>query len=107
MRAKKSIDGAMTEQATDTVSVYREDDEISLWALAAVLVRHRRLIGILALLGGVLGLSLGLMSTRVYTSTAVFIPQGAETSPVGFAAAASQLGIRVGGSGVSWGPPLY
>lgn len=98
----------MTEPPTGSVPVYRDDDEISLWALATVLVRHRRLIAALALIGAALGLTLGLLSTRVYTSTAVFIPQGSEApNSGGLAAAASQLGIRVATSGVAWGPPLY
>jgi capsule polysaccharide export protein KpsE/RkpR len=106
MRAKKSSgDAPMTE--APRVPLYRDDDEISLWALASVLLRRRRLIIALALFGAALGLTLGLTSTRLYTSTAVFIPQGSDASPSGLAAAANQLGIRVATSGVAWGPPLY
>ncbi len=97
----------MTQPPAAPVPVYRDDDEISLWVLASVLVRRRRLILALALVGAALGLTLGLLSTRVYTSTAVFIPEGSDASPSGLAAAASQLGIRIASSGVAWGPPLY
>lgn len=82
--------------------------EITLLALATVLLRWRRTIIALALVGGIVGLVRGLTSPRVYRSEAVFIPQGASESPnAGLAAAASQLGVRVPTTGGSWGPKIY
>lgn len=81
------------------------DDEISLLALGTTLLRWRRTIVALAILGGVLGLTLGLTGKRVYVSDATFIPQAPEgAGPSGLALAASQFGIRVPGSGSGWGP---
>lgn len=98
----------MTESKVALVPVYRENDEISLWTLASVLVRHRRLIVAFAVVGAALGLSSGLLSTRVYTSKATFIPQGSEAGQSVVSATAAQLGFRVMASGSeSWGPALY
>lgn len=82
--------------------------EVSLLALAAVLLRWRRTIVLLGVVGGIIGLVSGLTSRRVYRSEAVFVPQGAGESPSsGLAAAASQLGVRVPSSGGNWGPRVY
>lgn len=85
------------------------DGEVSLLALAGVLIRWRRLIAALGLLGGVIGLVLGQTAPQLWTATAVFIPQGSEggSNSGGLAIAASQFGINTTGSGSSWGPPMY
>jgi uncharacterized protein involved in exopolysaccharide biosynthesis len=98
----------MTGSKTALVPVYSEHDEFSMWALATVLLRHRRLIVALALFGAATGLVSGLTSTRVYTSTATFIPQGATEAAQGsLAAAASQLGLRGPANPNMWGSALY
>jgi uncharacterized protein involved in exopolysaccharide biosynthesis len=96
----------MTESSASRVSSEAES-EVSLLGLASVVLRWRRLILVLAVLGGLLGLTRGLASTRVYKSTAIFIPQGSEGSSSGLLAAADQLGIRVPSSGTGWGPAMY
>ena len=83
---------------------FYQDDEISLLALASVLLRWRKVIAMLAITGGILGVAKGLTATRVYQSTAIFLPQ--ESSESGLAAAAGQFGIRVPATG-AWGPLLY
>jgi uncharacterized protein involved in exopolysaccharide biosynthesis len=85
----------------------RDVGEISLLSLGSVLLRWRRTVIALGLLGALAGLGRGLLSTRVYVSSATFLPQGAEGSASGLALAASQLGIRVPTSGGGWGPPVY
>lgn len=75
--------------------------------IASVLLRWRHLILALGIAGGVYGLATGLSGTRVYKSSATFVPQGSESAPSGVAAAASQLGIRVPGGGSGWGPDMY
>lgn len=88
--------------------VHHEDDEMSVLALGSVLLRRRRMIIALGLLGSALGLAAGLSRPRVYVSGAVFIPQVSEGGASGLALAASQLGIRVPSSGgAAWGPPVY
>jgi len=84
------------------------EGEISFLALAGVLIRWRRLIIALALLGGLIGLALGQAAPQLWTATAIFIPQGSEggSSGEGLARAASQFGINTP-SGSSWGPPMY
>ena len=85
-----------------------ESTEPSLLGLANVLVRRRRLIGVLAFMGALIGLISGLTSTRVYDSSATFIPQGSDNfGSNGLALAASQFGLRPPSSGNTWGPPIY
>jgi uncharacterized protein involved in exopolysaccharide biosynthesis len=97
----------MTELDAARGPAYYADDENSLLASASVLLRWRRTIVALGLLGAVLGLASGLLSSRVYKSSATFIPQGSEGSNAGLAAAASQFGIRVPAGSGAWGPAVY
>ena len=87
----------------------RQEDEVSLFGLASMLLRWRRPIVVLAFLGGILGIAVGLLPRRVYVSSATFIPQPAEGSlNSGLLAAASQLGVSLpGATGNAWGPPIY
>ena len=97
----------MTELSASSKSAYAQD-EVQMLTLAIVLLRRRKLIIGLGIAFALLGLAMGLTSTRVYESTATFIPQASEASVSGLAAAASQLGIRIPSSGGgSWGPPIY
>lgn len=80
---------------------------ISVLGVGAVLLRWRRTIILLGIGGAALGAVSGLTTTRVYTSTATFIPQGSESAQSGLALAASQLGVRMPSSGGPWGPPVY
>lgn len=82
------------------------EDEISLLVLGSVLLRWRRTIIVMGLLGGIAGLAMGLTSPRMYKSDATFIPE-TDGSPSGFASAASQFGIRIPTSGGGWRPPMY
>jgi len=81
--------------------------EISLIAVASILVRQRVLILGLAVLGGVLALSASLLTKRVYASRAIFLPQTPEQPSSGLALAASQLGFQVPTQSAGWGPPMY
>ncbi len=84
-----------------------EDDRVSLVSLANIVLRWRRTIVALGLIGAVWGGVMGLTSTRMYQSSATFIPQGSEGSASGGLALAAQLGIRVPAAGGSWAPPVY
>jgi len=92
-----------------TVSTVPNEEGLSLLALANIILRRRRMIIVLGVFGATIGLTVGLLSTRVYSSTATFIPQGAESGgSSGLALAASQFGIRLpSSSSGSWGPPVY
>ena len=97
----------MTEQTAGPASASGSKHEVSLIALATVLVRRRRLIVALALAGGVLSLTSSLLTKRVYASKATFLPKAAEQPTSGLALAASQLGLQIPTSSGAWGPPMY
>lgn len=84
-----------------------DPDKISLLAAASVLVRWRKTIVASSLIGGLIGGTIGLTTTRVYTSTAVFIPHGSESGTSGLSAAAGQLGLRLPPAGGGWSPAMY
>src|SRR5205814_7702410 len=97
---------AMQQPSPGPVSMRQDESEISLFALATVLVRGRRTIIALAVLGGLLGLARGVTSRRVYTSSATIIPQRSEGCASGLALAASQFGISVATADDVGGRPL-
>lgn len=84
-----------------------DDGVVSPLRVATFFLRSRRLIGGLAAVGAAIGLAIGLLSTRLYVSTAVFLPQATDATPSSLASAASQFGIRVTSGGSVWGPPIY
>jgi len=81
--------------------------EESLLALFSLLLRRRRFVMALTFLGAATGLAIGLLSTRMYTASATFIPQGTDNSMNGLAMAASQFGIRVPSTNTGWGASIY
>lgn len=85
------------------------DDEISLVAIANVLLRKRRTIAAMVLIGAAVGLIVGMLGTRKYASTATFVPQMAndQSGASGLALAASQFGIRVANGGSAWPAAIY
>lgn len=89
--------------------LHRNEEAISLLAVGSALLRYRRLIIALSLLGGVAGLAAGLLSKRVYSARATFIPEEPDKQAIsGLATAAGQFGIKLPSSGGSgWGPPIY
>src|SRR5687768_14304504 len=97
----------MSKTPAGPARVYPEKDEVSLFALASVLLRWRWTIIALGVIGGSIGLAMGLTTTRMYVSAATFIPQGSEGPQSGLALAASQFGIRVPATSGGWGPPIY
>jgi uncharacterized protein involved in exopolysaccharide biosynthesis len=97
----------MTEPTAGLSSATGAKHEISLIALASVLVRQLRLIVALAVLGGALALTSSLLTKRVYASKAIFLPQAPEQPASGLALAASQLGFQLPSTNGAWGPPMY
>jgi tyrosine-protein kinase Etk/Wzc len=83
-------------------------DSHPLLALVNVMLMRRRMILLLILVGGVLGFLLGFMSKRTYTSSATFIPQGADNgASMDLALAASQFGLRIPASSGAWSPAVF
>lgn len=98
----------MTEVPANLASRHDDDDQISAFAIASLLLRWRSMIVVLAAVGCAIGLARGLASTRVYKSTATFMPLGAGAPGLsGLAAAASTLGFSVPSSSSSWTPQMY
>jgi tyrosine-protein kinase Etk/Wzc len=85
----------------------RAEGELSLLGLTTAVLRRRRLVMALMLAGGLAGAAISLMKERAYTSSARFLPQGAEASQSGLAAAASQLGLRLPTTSAAWSPAVY
>lgn len=83
--------------------------EVSLTAIATVLVQNNRVIMIAGVLGLVFGIASGLLSTRRYASSALFVPQASTDvgNAGGLALAASQFGIRIPSGGGGWGSAVY
>lgn len=100
-REPTQVDSLIAAEAVEA------EEEISLLRMATVVLRHRRKILGLTLFGALLGLTIGLLSTRLYVSTATFIPQNSESTNSSLSLAASQFGIRVPTSGSGWGPAIY
>lgn len=82
------------------------NDEFTLLALGAVLLRWRRTIVVLGFLGAVLGAVVGLRQQRVYVSSATFVPQESGDAS-GLSQAVAQLGLHAPTNANSWGPPVY
>lgn len=97
----------MTEDSAVLAPVSQDDHEVSLLVLGSVLLRWRRTIIALGIVGGAVGLLTGLLTTRVYQSSAKFLPQVPEGNASGLALMASQFGIRVPTSGSGWTAPVY
>ena len=88
-------------------SVGAARDDVSLFALGAVLVRHRRRILSWAVVGGLLAVVPVLLRSRAWTSTASFIPQRSESSQGGIQNLAGQFGIMLPGAGASTQSPDF
>lgn len=82
-------------------------NEISLQGLGSTALRWRRGIMLLGFGGAALGLAFSLLSPRLFTSSATFIPQSSENELSSLALAASQFGIRMPSTSSGWGPPVY
>src|SRR5262245_27551957 len=74
-----------------------DHEETFLLAQVNVLLRWRRTILVLGMIGGLVGLASGLLKTRVYRSSATFLTQSSDLSAnmSGLALAASQFGVRL------------
>jgi uncharacterized protein involved in exopolysaccharide biosynthesis len=76
--------------------------------VGSVVLRHRRLIAALALLGAIAGLATGLLTPRKYSASAIILPEaGEQGGATGLALAASQFGIEIPGGEEGWGPPIF
>src|SRR5262245_59932561 len=84
-----------------------DDEGISILALGSVLLRWRRAIIDLAVVGALIGLASGLTDPVLFPSTTTFVPKESTAASSGLAMAASQLGISIGQQSAEWGAPMY
>lgn len=90
-----------------TEVMHRTGDEISLFSIAATVVRHRwRVVRWMIVGATIAALSVASRPT-LYVSTASFIPKGAEVSRSGLSSLAGQFGISVPASSSSLNPDFY
>lgn len=97
----------MTESSTDG-AMSRSDDEFSLLELGTTILRWRRSIIVLTVLGAIIGLAFAMLTPRKFRSDATFLPQDADQRSE-LALAATQFGLRLPQSNgtAAWGPPVY
>ena len=82
------------------------EDELTLIALANILLRHRVGIALFAILLSVTSVLIAVFGPRLYTSTASFLPQGGQPSSPRTGLAA-QLGVDLSGSNQGASPAFY
>jgi hypothetical protein len=97
----------MAESRIRSESVPSPESGVSLLGVANVLLRWRRRIVWLGVAGALIGLSVGLLTKRIYVSSATFLPQGSDGNVSVLGGMASQLGVRVPTTGGGWGPAVY
>jgi uncharacterized protein involved in exopolysaccharide biosynthesis len=83
------------------------DSDVSFVTTAASLLRGRRVLTWLAVVGGLMGLVSGLLRDRVYVSRATFLPKGSEEAASALTLAASQFGVQLPSRSGEWWPSIY
>lgn len=83
------------------------DDEISLLALGAIVVRSRRKIFVFSLLGVLIAGLYAWSRPPLYRAEVSFLPQGGETGQSGLASLAGQFGLALPSSSRSLPPAFY
>ncbi|MSR05533.1 MAG: hypothetical protein EXR93_00465 [Gemmatimonadetes bacterium] len=99
----------MTEPQVHERGASRENADVSLLWILAVLVRERRLMIAFTLAGIVLPVTAALLRTRTYTTLFSFVLQSApDPNTSGIASLVGQFGISLGaGGGLSRSPQFY
>lgn len=88
-------------------AVARQEEEVSLFALATILLRNRWRIFRWMLAGGLLAVLLVLFSPPKYVASASFIPQGTDISRSGLANLAGQFGLSLPTGNQTLSPDFY
>ncbi len=82
-------------------------DEISVFAIGAVLLRNRWRVIRWAVAGAIVALAVVWNRPALYRASASFIPQGADPSRAGLASLASQFGVSVPSTSPNLTPEFY
>jgi uncharacterized protein involved in exopolysaccharide biosynthesis len=86
----------------------RAGEEVSFLAVAAIFLRHRRLIALGALAGALAGLAIAVARPTRYVSTASFVPTTTATAaPASLSALSGAFGISLGSRDVVGTPEFY
>lgn len=92
----------------DRLMVRSDSDEISLFALAATLVRARRRLFFWGLAGGLLMLALVFRKPALYQASTSFVPVGNDASRSSLSSLAGQFGLSFpSGGGQAFTPDFY
>jgi uncharacterized protein involved in exopolysaccharide biosynthesis len=83
------------------------EEDVTLFGLANVLLRHWRLIGGAMLVGALLGVASKLFAPAVYVASTSFMPQGTDVQRTSMAVLAGQLGIGLPTSAGTQSPKFY
>src|SRR5690349_4762812 len=102
-RARDEISCMADDKVSAPINTSPEtDEEVSVFWLAAVLLRNRRLIGACVLAGVAIAVVIALVRPRTYTTTFSFLPQTTQDpSRAGLSSLAGQFGINLGSLGSS------
>src|SRR5205809_1079268 len=91
-----------------TEPMSRAADDVSLFAIGTTILRYRMRIVVWALIGAVAAAIPAVVNKQTYSTTASFVPQGAEIGRSGLANLAGQLGVGLPTSGsFSQSPEFY
>jgi uncharacterized protein involved in exopolysaccharide biosynthesis len=100
-RLRLPASGALTPLAAP------QDDEISLFAIATVLLRNRWRIVRWAIVGALIALAAVFTRPKLYTASMSFVPQGADAARSSLASLAGQFGIATPSGNYSQQPEFY
>ena len=98
----------MESTKTDAARSWREEGEISLFALGTTLLRHRWRIARWMAVGGFLAALIALFRPALYVASGSFVAQGAtDPSRSGLASLAGQFGVTLPQGNQSLSPEVY
>ncbi len=100
-----TIDSGHGERMTE--DVWRDHDDLSLFAVGTILLRNRWQIARWTLVGGVLAALAAFTKPALFVASASFIPAGTEQNRTALAGLAGQFGVVVPAGNQSQSPDFY
>jgi uncharacterized protein involved in exopolysaccharide biosynthesis len=97
----------VSDRQIEPVLVRGEDERVSLFEVASVILKYRRTIITFALVGATIALMSAMMTPRIYRVSATFLPNTTEQGSSDLAFAASRLGVRIPTANAGWGSAVY
>jgi uncharacterized protein involved in exopolysaccharide biosynthesis len=90
-----------------TEDIWRDHDDLSLFAVGTILLRNRWRIARWTLVGGTLAAIAAFTRPALYVASASFIPEGSEQSRSALAGLAGQFGVALASGNQSQSPDFY